>query len=180
MIIADRMLPGLDGMTLIKTLRGAGNKTPVLILSALGDVEDRVEGLRAGGDDYLVKPFAFSELAARLEVLNRRRHDSVVPEHHHLKAHTLEVDLLSRKVTVEGKPVELQSREFRLLAYLLEHKGQVVTRTMLLEAVWDYNFEPQTNVIDVHISRLRKKIGDKDNQLIKTIRGAGYIIEAPL
>jgi two-component system OmpR family response regulator len=174
-IILDRMLPELDGLTILKTLRGAGNKTPVLILSALGEVDDRVAGLRAGGDDYLVKPFAFAELLVRIEVLARRTLGKTTTNTE-LRAGDITVDLLAHKVSCAGKTVELQAREFRLLAYLLEHKGQLVTRTMLLEAVWDYHFDPQTNVIDVHISRLRKKIGDKDNQIIKTVRGSGYII----
>lgn len=179
-IIADLMLPQLNGMTMIKTLRGAGNSIPVLILSALGEVEDRVEGLRAGGDDYLVKPFAFAELIARLEVLVRRKTAQTSSSNHILKVADIELNLLSRKVTRAQAPIMLQSREFRLLAYLLQHKGQLLTRTMLLESVWDYHFEPQTNVIDVHISRLRKKIGDKDNQIIKTVRGSGYLVEASL
>jgi two-component system OmpR family response regulator len=176
-IIVDRMLPELDGLTIIKTIRGAGNETPVLILSALGEVDDRVKGLRSGGDDYLVKPFAFSELLARIEVLAKRASPDNKKETL-LKAQDLELDLLSRKVKRKDKNIELQSREFRLLEYMLKHKGQVVTRTMLLENVWDYHFDPQTNVIDVHISRLRRKI-DKDfkSKIIKTIRGAGYIIE---
>jgi len=176
-IIMDRMLPGLDGVTIIKTLRGAGNTTPVLILSAMGELDDRVKGLRSGGDDYLVKPFAFTELMARLEVL-RRRVSVSAPAVSRLVAGGLDMDLLARKVTRDGKPVELQAREFQLLEYLMRHKGQVVTRTMLLENVWDYNFDPQTNVIDVHISRLRAKVDrDADTPIIKTVRGAGYIIE---
>jgi len=176
-LIVDRMLPGLDGLTIIKTLRGAGNMTPVLILSALGDVDDRVMGLRSGGDDYLVKPFAFTELMARLEVLYRR--NIAVPAGiTKLKAGDIEIDLPAHKVTCAGKQVNIQSREFRLLEYLLRNKGRVVTRTMLLENVWDYHFDPQTNVVDVHISRLRGKIDrDANNSIIKTVRGAGYIIE---
>lgn len=177
-IIMDRMLPNLDGLTIIRTLRGAGKKTPVLILSALGEVDDRVKGLRAGGDDYLVKPFAFSELLARVEALQRRVVDMEQKETV-LRAADLEVDLLARRVIRGNSVIDLQSREFRLLEYLLRHKGQVVTRTMLLENVWDYHFDPQTNVIDVHISRLRSKINkNADQPLIRTIRGAGYIIEA--
>lgn len=177
-IIMDRMLPSLDGLTIIRTMRGAGKKTPVLILSALGEVDDRVKGLRAGGDDYLVKPFAFSELLARVEALQRRVVDMEQRETV-LRAADLEVDLLARRVTRGSIVIDLQSREFRLLEYLLRHKGQVVTRTMLLENVWDYHFDPQTNVIDVHISRLRSKINKNAEQpLIRTIRGAGYIIEA--
>ncbi len=178
LLVVDRMLPELDGLTIIKTLRGAGNLTPVMILSALGEVDDRVKGLRSGGDDYLVKPFEFAELLARIEVLGRRAIKGSAEQTTLLSANDLEVDLLSRKVSRAGKTISLQSREFRLLEYLLKHKGQVVTRTMLLENVWDYHFDPQTNVIDVHISRLRNKI-DKgfDKQLLKTVRGAGYIIE---
>jgi len=178
-MIVDRMLPGLDGLKIIQTIRGAGNHTPVLILSALSDVDDRVKGLRSGGDDYLVKPFAFTELMARIEVLARRGTGGAVQtQETRLYAADLEVDLLSRKVTRAGQVIELQSREFGLLEYMLRHKGQVVTRTMLLEHVWDYHFDPQTNVIDVHISRLRAKV-DKgfDTPIIRTIRGAGYIIE---
>jgi two-component system, OmpR family, response regulator len=176
-IIVDRMLPELDGLTLIRTIRGAGNTVPALILSALGQVDDRVQGLRSGGDDYLIKPFAFSELLARVEVLQRRLQLNAVQDTK-LTIADLEVDLLSRKVCRNGQSIDLQAREYRLLEYMLKHKGQVVTRTMLLENVWDYNFDPQTNVIDVHISRLRNKI-DKhsDKPLIRTIRGAGYIID---
>jgi two-component system OmpR family response regulator len=176
-LIVDRMLPGLDGLGIVRTLRASGNRTPVLILSALGEVDDRVEGLRAGGDDYLVKPFAFSELHARLEALLRRgTTDS--PETR-LRVADLEMDLLKRDVTRAGRPIQLQPREFRLLEYLMRHAGQVVTRTMLLEQVWDYHFDPQTNVIDVHISRLRGKIDrDFDTPLLQTVRGAGYMLRA--
>jgi len=175
-LIVDRMLPGLDGLSVIKALRALDNPVPILILSALGDVEDRVNGLRSGGDDYLIKPFAFSELLARIEILGRRQHQQAQPAI--LRAGDLEVDLMTRKVTRNGLCIDLQSREFTLLEYLLKHKNQVVTRTMLLENVWDYHFDPQTNVIDVHISRLRSKI-DKgfDVSIIQTVRGAGYIIE---
>ena len=176
-MIFDRMLPSLDGLTILKTIRGSGNETPVLILSALGDVDDKVKGLRAGGDDYLVKPFAFAELLARVEALERRKKNYSNEETTILKIANIEIELLSRKVKVNGKKVDLQGREFKLLEYLLRHAGQVVTRTMLLGAVWDYNFDPQTNVIDVHISRLRKKIGDEACKTIQTVRGAGYIIE---
>ncbi len=176
-VIVDRMLPQLDGLTLVKTLRGSGNLVPVLILSAMGDVDDKVKGLRSGGDDYLTKPFAFSELLARVEVLGKRFSQNGNQAETVLRAHDLEMDLLTRKVKRNGKVVELQTREFRLLEYLLQHKNQIVTRTMLLEAVWDYHFDPQTNVIDVHISRLRKKIEDREGNLIRTVRGAGYIIE---
>lgn len=177
-IIIDRMMPELEGLTVIKTLRGSGNHTPALILSALGEVDDRVTGLRAGGDDYLVKPFAFAELLARVEILARRASPSSADHETTLTAQNLEVDLLSRKVKRHGKDIDLQSREFTLLEYMMKNKGQVVTRTMLLENVWDYHFDPQTNVIDVHISRLRAKIDkDFDKPIIRTIRGAGYIIE---
>lgn len=176
-LIIDRMLPKLDGLSIIKTLRGSGNLTGVLILSALGDVDDRVAGLRSGGDDYLVKPFAFVELLARVEVLGKRTSSPSSIHSTILKADDLEMDLLARKVRRSGKIIELQAREFRLLEYLLKFKGQLVTRTMLLEGVWDYHFDPQTSVIDVHVSRLRKKLGDSGNTLIKTVRGAGYIIE---
>jgi len=176
-VILDRMLPKLDGLTILKTLRGAGNQTAVLVLSALGEVDDRVNGLRAGGDDYLVKPFAFAELLARIEVLGRRQAQDGSTQLTKLKAGDVELDLLARKVTRAGDVIDLQTREFNLLEYLLRNKDKIVTRTMLLEAVWDYHFDPQTNVIDVHISRLRKKIGDKDAEFIKTIRGSGYIIE---
>lgn len=177
-MIVDRMLPELDGLTIIKTIRGAGNTTPALILSALGEVDDRVKGLRSGGDDYLVKPFAFAELLARIEILSRRQDNSSNGEDTSLTAHDLELNLLSRKVTRGTQNIDLQSREFQLLEYMLRNKGQVITRTMLLEHVWDYHFDPQTNVIDVHISRLRSKIDkDFDTKIIRTVRGAGYIIE---
>ncbi len=176
-IITDRMLPSLDGLKILKTLRGAENFTPVLILSALGDVDDRVKGLQAGGDDYLVKPFAFAELLARVEALGRRNTTSSSQRKTSDQVGDVSVDFLTRKVTRAGKKVDLQTREFRLLEYLLQHKNQIVTRTMLLEAVWEYHFDPQTNVIDVHISRLRKKLDDTNGTLIKTVRGAGYIIE---
>ncbi|HEY7817286.1 MAG TPA: response regulator transcription factor, partial [Vicinamibacteria bacterium] len=177
-IVLDRMLPGLDGLSLLKSLRERGRRTPILILSALGEVDDRVEGLTRGGDDYLVKPFAFSELLARLEALHRRRDGDSAKTW--LKVADLEMDLLARRVKRAGKPIELQPREFRLLEYLMRHSGQVVTRTMLLEKVWDYHFDPQTNVIDVHVSRLRSKI-DKgfDPPLLHTVRGAGYALRAP-
>jgi two-component system OmpR family response regulator len=178
-LIVDRMLPGLDGLSVIQALRKEQLNTPVLILSALGQVNDRVRGLKAGGDDYLVKPFAFSELLARLEALGRRTspEEKVVTT---LRLADLEMDLLARTVTRAGHPIDLQPREFRLLEYLMRHTGQVVTRTMLLESVWDYHFDPQTNVIDVHISRLRAKI-DKgfDVPLLHTVRGAGYTLREP-
>jgi two-component system OmpR family response regulator len=172
----DRMLPGLDGLTIVKSVRAASIPTPILILSALGEVDNRVEGLKAGADDYLIKPFAFSELDARLEVLQRRVTTGLSVETR-LKVGDLELDQLSRSASRAGKAIELQPREYRLLEYLMRHAGQVVTRTMLLEHVWDYHFDPQTNVIDVHISRLRSKI-DKgyDKPLLHTVRGAGYMI----
>jgi len=173
-IIVDRMLPGLDGLTVVKTLRATNTLVPVLFLSALGEVGDRVQGLESGGDDYLTKPFAFSELKARLDALIRRSttSDAAVTE---LSVEDLKMDLLGRIVSRRGELINLQPREFRLLEYLMRHAGQVVTRTMLLEHVWDYHFDPQTNVIDVHISRLRSKI-DKafDKALLETVRGAGY------
>jgi two-component system OmpR family response regulator len=177
-MVVDRMLPGVDGLTIVRTLRGAENHTPALILSALGEVDDRVKGLRAGGDDYLVKPFAFAELLARIEALLRRK-ESAGPVTR-LRVADLEMDLLSHKVTRSGKSLNLQPREFRLLEYLMKHAGQVVTRTMLLENVWDYHFDPQTNVIDVHISRLRQKLDKEfERPLLKTVRGAGYMLEEP-
>jgi two-component system OmpR family response regulator len=177
-LVVDRMLPGVDGLTVIRTLRASANSTPVLILSALGEVDDRVKGLKAGGDDYLVKPFAFSELLARLEALARRAKSSSDGTPTTLRAGDLEMDLLRREVRRADKPIDLQPREFQLLEFLLRHAGQVVTRTMLLEGVWDYHFDPQTNVIDVHISRLRSKI-DKgfDRPLLHTVRGAGYRLD---
>jgi two-component system, OmpR family, response regulator len=177
-IIVDRMLPYIDGLSLIQALRAKGDTTPALFLSALGQVDDRVRGLKAGGDDYVTKPFAFSELLARVEALARRGKGTTVETS--LKVADLEVDLLARTVKRAGKKLDLQPREFTLLEYLMRHAGQVVTRTMLLEGVWDYHFDPQTNVIDVHVSRLRQKI-DKgfDKPLLRTIRGAGYCLRAP-
>ncbi|EIJ43616.1 response regulator with CheY-like receiver domain and winged-helix DNA-binding domain [Beggiatoa alba B18LD] len=174
-MIIDRMLPNIDGLTIIQTLRAANNKTPTLILSALAEVDDRVKGLKAGGDDYLTKPFAFSELLARLEALLRRVVHSTTETT--LVVGDLSIDLLARTAKRGEQEISLQPREFRLLEYLMRHAGQVITRTMLLENVWDYHFDPQTNVIDVHISRLRQKI-DKDfaKPLLHTIRGAGYMI----
>jgi len=174
-LIVDRMLPGMDGLSVIGALRAADVHTPVLILSALGAVDDRVKGLRAGGDDYLVKPFAFSELLARLEALLRR--GAAPTAQTKLRVDDLEMDLLARTVRRGAQVIELLPREFRLLEYLMRHAGQVVTRTMLLENVWDYHFDPQTNVIDVHISRLRQKI-DKGfpHALLHTVRGAGYSV----
>jgi len=176
-VVVDRMLPGLDGLSLIQALRAARVATPVLILSALGQVDDRVQGLRAGGDDYLTKPFAFSELLARIEALLRRRSGPAVVTK--LAVGDLEMDLLGRSVRRAGRAVDLQPREFRLLEYLMRHAGQVVTRTMLLEGVWDYHFDPQTNVIDVHVSRLRQKIDKQfERPLLHTVRGAGYCLRA--
>lgn len=172
-IILDRMLPGMDGMGVLGALRVAGLDTPVLILSALATAEDRVAGLTAGSDDYLVKPFAFGELLARLRALLRRGRSTQVETR--LRCADLEMDLLSRKVKRGTRAVDLQPREFRLLEYLLRHAEQVVTRTMLLEGVWDYHFDPGTNVIDVHVSRLRRKIDEGEPQvLLHTVRGAGY------
>jgi len=174
-LIVDRMLPKRDGLSVISELRAAGDRTPVLILSALGQVDDRVKGLRSGGDDYLAKPYAFSELLARIEVLARRNTPSEAETRY--RVGDLELDRLSRTVTRGGETILLQPREFRLLEYLMKNAGTVVTRTMLLENVWDYHFDPQTNVIDVHISRLRGKIDKSfDKQLLQTVRGAGYVI----
>jgi len=176
-MVVDRMLPELDGLSIIQTLRNTKNTTPALILSALGEIDDRVHGLRSGGDDYLAKPFAFSELLARLEVLVRRADSESATTRLHVE--DLEMDLLARMVKRSGRVVDLKPREFRLLEYLMRHHDQVVTRTMLLENVWDYHFDPQTNVIDVHISRLRSKIDkDFDQPLLHTVRGAGYVMRA--
>tara|TARA_R110002096_G_scaffold431074_2_gene645900 strand:- start:8863 stop:9540 length:678 start_codon:yes stop_codon:yes gene_type:complete len=174
-LIVDRMLPKIDGLSLIGLLRENGNNTPVLILSALGEVDDRVDGLRAGGDDYLVKPCAFSELLARLESLTRRRNTSEIQTE--LKVQDLVINLETHKVTRSNKEIRLQPKEYMLLEYLMKHVGQTVTRTMLLEKIWDFHFDPQTNVIDTQMSRLRTKI-DKDfaTPLIQTIRGVGYQI----
>jgi two-component system OmpR family response regulator len=177
-IILDRMLPGLDGLSILKAVRAAGDNTPVLVLSALSDVDARVEGLRAGGDDYLTKPFAFAELMARVEALGRRaRAEKPLTT---LVVADLELDLTARVVKRAGKTIDLKPKEFSLLEYFMRHAGQVVTRTMLLERVWDYAFDPQTNVIDVHVSRLRGKI-DKDFEkpLLHTVRGAGYMLRDP-
>jgi two-component system, OmpR family, response regulator len=174
-MIVDRMLPELDGLSIVAALRAAHDHTPVLVLSALGDVDDRVEGLRAGCDDYLTKPFAFTELLARLEALTRRGTAET-----RLILADLDVDLISRKVIRGGRTIDLLPREFRLLEYLMRHAGHIVTRTMLLEKVWDHHFDPQTNVIDVHISRLRQKL-DKgfEHPLLHTVRGAGYSLRPP-
>ena len=178
-MIIDRMLPNIEGLTIIRTLRASNIKTPVIILSALADVEQRVEGLQSGADDYLVKPFAFSELQARVEILGKRNTSSDgVHQETQLELADLKIDLLTHKVTRANQDINLLATEYRLLEYLMRHAGQVVSRTMLFEHVWDYNFDPQTNVIDVHMSRLRKKI-DKpfDKPLIQTVRGAGYVIK---
>jgi two-component system OmpR family response regulator len=177
-IIVDRMLPKLDGLSVVERLRAEGQQVPILFLSALGEVDDRVKGLKAGGDDYLVKPYAFTELLARIEALVRRRNPADVETS--FKVGDLEVDLLTRRVTRAGTEIQVQPREFRLLEYLMRHAGQIVTRTMLLENVWDYHFDPKTNVIDVHISRLRTKIDKEfDTALLQTVRGAGYCLRDP-
>ena len=177
LMVVDRMLPELDGLSIVKTVRTAGIETPVLFLTALGGVDDRVTGLDAGGDDYLVKPFAFSELLARINALARR--PPVTSAETVLRVDGLEMDLLKRAVTRDGQTLDLQPREFRLLEYLMRHAGQVVTRTMLLEYVWDFHFDPHTNVVETHISRIRAKV-DKpfDAALIHTVRGAGYCLRA--
>lgn len=178
-IVVDRMLPGVDGLTIVRTLRASNIATPVLILSALGEVDDRVAGLKAGGDDYLVKPFSFIELQARIEALQRRSRGINDKEATTLVVGNLKMDLLRRVVSRDGQGIELQPREFQLLEHLMRHAGQVVTRTMLLEAVWGYHFDPQTNVIDVHMSRLRSKIDrDFEHSLLHTVRGSGYRLEA--
>jgi two-component system OmpR family response regulator len=176
-MIVDRMMPRMNGVQLVESLRREGDQTPVLFLSALGEVTDRVSGLQAGGDDYLVKPYAFAELIARVEALSRRRETGSV--HTILKVGDLEMDLIARTVCRQGKEIDLQPREFQLLEFMMRHAGQSVTRTMLLEKVWEYHFDPQTNVIDVHISRLRSKI-DKgfDRPMLQTVRGAGYRLDA--
>lgn len=176
-LVVDRMLPKRDGLTVVSTIREQGNETPVLFLSALGEVDDRIKGLKAGGDDYLTKPYAFAELLARIEVLVRRSNPDQVKTK--LQVGDLEIDLLARKVTRADTEIDLQPREFRLLEYLMKNADRVVTRTMLLENVWEYHFDPQTNVIDVHISRLRSKIDKNfDVPLLHTIRGAGYSLRA--
>lgn len=175
-MVVDRMLPGLDGMSIIRTLRGAGNRTPALFLTAMGGVDDRIDGLNSGADDYLVKPFVFGELSARVTALARRPQMSDEPSRLH--AGDLTMDLIRREVSRNGQEIDLLPREFALLEHLLRRKGRVQTRTMLLEAVWDLNFDPQTNVVETHISRLRAKV-DKpfDKDLIVTVRGAGYKVE---
>lgn len=176
-IVLDRMLPRLDGVSVLKTLRGAKNTTPVLMLTAMGGVDDRIEGLNSGADDYLAKPFAFGELSARINALGRRPQMSETPMT--LRVRDLELDLISRNVTRAGQAIDLLPREFALLEHLIRRKGRVQTRTMLLEAVWDIHFDPQTNVVETHISRLRSKV-DKpfDYELISTVRGAGYRVVA--
>jgi two-component system OmpR family response regulator len=176
-MIVDRMMPRMDGVSMVEALRKDGDQTPVLFLSALGEITDRVAGLNAGGDDYLVKPYAFAELIARVEALARRRETGSVQTL--LRVGDLEMDLIGREVRRAGREIDLQPREFQLLEFLMRHAGQSVTRTMLLEKVWEYHFDPQTNVIDVHISRLRSKI-DKgfDRPMLQTVRGAGYRLEA--
>lgn len=176
-IVLDRMLPGLDGLAVLKALRAAGMRTPILILSAMSALDERVRGLREGGDDYLVKPFAFIELHARVDALIRRGATVGDSPPSRLAVADLELDLLSRKVARSGRPIPLQPREFLMLEYLMRNAGRVVTRTMLLENVWNYHFDPQTNVIDVHISRLRQKVDkDFDTPLIHTVRGSGYML----
>ncbi len=179
-LIIDRMLPGMDGLTLIKNLRSAGNNAPILVLSALGEVDDRVQGLHCGADDYLVKPFSMAELLARLEVLCRRAGAPPAGTQTTLTVGPLTMDLLTQEVRRDDEIIALQPREYKLLEYLMRHSGQVVTRAMLLEKVWGYHFDPQTNVIDVHVSRLRQKI-DKDFEtvLLNTVRGAGYRLGTP-
>ncbi|RKE35750.1 two-component system OmpR family response regulator [Paraburkholderia sp. BL23I1N1] len=175
-IIMDRMLPGgIDGLGIIAALRATGNRVPILIVSALDEVDERIRGLKAGGDDYVVKPFALGEVLARLDALARRSYESYAETA--LKVGDLSIDLLSRKVTRAGKPIALKPREFKLLEYLMRHADQVVTRTMLLENIWDYHFDPQTNVIDVHVSKLRHKIdAGFERSLLKTVRNAGYVL----
>jgi two-component system, OmpR family, response regulator len=177
LLIVDRMLPGIDGLTIVEKVRESDSQTPILFLSALGEVDDRIKGLRAGGDDYLTKPFSFSELLARVDALVRR--STGQPEVSSLEVAGLRMDLLARVVTREDNVINMTTREFLLLEYLMRHAGQVVTRTMLLEGVWNFHFDPETNVIDVHISRLRQKIDKGYKQrLIHTIRGAGYVIRS--
>ena len=175
-MVIDRMLPGLDGLAIVKTIRAAGTKAPVLLLTTLGGVNDRVEGLEAGADDYLTKPFAFSELHARVNALARR--PPMAEEPAVLRVGDLELNRLKRTVTRGGKRIELQTQEFRLLEYLMRNTGQVVTRTMLLENVWEFHFDPHTSVVETHISRLRAKIDrDFDDELIHTVRGSGYSLD---
>ncbi|KQZ61301.1 MAG: winged helix-turn-helix domain-containing protein [Sphingopyxis sp.] len=177
LIIVDRMLPHVDGLTIVQTIRATGDATPILFLSALGEVDERVAGLRAGGDDYLTKPFAMSELLARVDVLARRG-PAIVAETK-LAVGDLEIDLLGQQVKRQGKAIDLTTREYRILTYLARNEGRVVTRSMLLEHVWDYQFDPQTNIIDQHVSRLRQKVDRGfDAALIHTVRGTGYLMRA--
>jgi two-component system OmpR family response regulator len=178
LIIADRMTPGIDGLSMVKAARAAGVKTPVLFLTSIGGVDDRVDGLEAGGDDYLIKPFAFSELLARVHALGRRPH--VVEQTTTLKVADLEMDLVKRRVTRDGQAIDLQPREFALLEVLMRGEGRVITRTMLLERVWDFHFDPKTSVVETHISRLRSKIDKPFKvQLLHTVRSTGYSLHAP-
>ena len=177
-MIIDRMLPGLDGLGIVKTIRAAGVRTPVLFLTALSGIDDRVDGFLAGGDDYLVKPFAFAELVARINALARRPPINDVQTV--LRVADLEMDLLKRRVSRAGKDIDLQPREFRLLEFLMQNAGRLVTRTMLLEHVWEYHFDPRTNIVETHVSRLRSKVDrDFDKELIETVRGSGYMIRDP-
>ena len=178
LVILDRMLPHVDGLKILQTMRAAGDTTPVLILSALGEVDERVRGLNAGGDDYLPKPFALSELLARVEALGRR--GPVQAQTTRLTLGDLEIDLLGREVCRGGRRIELTAREFRILEHLVRNAGRVVTRSMLLESVWDYQFDPQTNIVDQHVSRLRQKLDrDFDAPLVQTVRGVGYVVRTP-
>jgi len=177
-IILDRLLPELDGLAILRTIRASGVKTPVLVLTALGGIDDRVEGLEAGGDDYLVKPFAFAELLARINALARRPPPQDAPTA--LQVGELRVDLLKRTVTRGGRRIELQPKEFLVLEFLMRHAGRVVTRTMLLEGVWNFHFDPKTNIVETHVSRLRSKIDRGEaEELIHTVRGAGYCVRTP-
>ncbi len=177
-MILDRMLPQVDGLTILRTIRASGVRTPVLLLTAMGGIDDRVEGLEAGGDDYLVKPFAFSELLARVNALSRRPPTTETPTV--LQVADLEMNLLRRSVTRAGQRIDLQPREFQLLEYLMRHAGRLVTRTMLLEAVWDFHFDPKTNIVETHISRLRSKVDRGQTcELIHTVRGSGYSLHEP-
>jgi Response regulators consisting of a CheY-like receiver domain and a winged-helix DNA-binding domain len=178
LVVADRMLPGIDGLKIVRTLRAAGDGVPVLMLTTMGSLDDRVEGLEAGADDYLVKPFAFAELNARVNALARRASKPL--RETHLRVHDLEVDCLARSVVRAGRTIELQNQEYKLLEYLMRHAGQVVTRTMLLENVWDFHFDPKTNIVETHMSRLRGKVDRGfDAELIHTVRGAGYVLRPP-
>ncbi len=177
-VVLDRMLPGVDGLTIVRTMRASGVRTPVLLLTAMGGIDDRVEGFEAGGDDYLVKPYAFSELLARVNALARRPPPQDQPTL--LRVGDLELNLLKRAVTRAGRRIELQPREFQLLEYLMRHAGRVVTRTMLLENVWEFHFDPKTNIVETHVSRLRGKVDrGYDCELIHTVRGAGYCVREP-